>query len=218
MGRKEVHSMSGRKLHTVWLWVLLLCALTGCFIKFGIFEGTLRLYQLRYFTNLSNLLGVVYALCALFASERELRPLRGMAVLAMSVTAVVYHAVLAAVFGSYVPLTLGWWGNLLVHTVTPALMVGEWLLFREKKPLWWYHPLIWTGFPLAYFAMTVVIAKLGFLMPNSATPYPYPFLDVWSLGWGVVLRNVAVLAAGFLGLGYLLVGLDRLCRNRRRSW
>ena len=195
--------------------MLLLCALAGCLIKFGVFEGSLRLYQLRYFTNLSNILGGVYAGFALFAPKRNHAVLRGMAVLALAVTAVVYHTLLAAVFGSYVPFTLGWWGNLLVHTVTPVLMAGEWLTVRDEKPLRLYHPLIWVCFPLGYFAATVAIAKLGILMPNSATPYPYPFLDVWKLGWAVVLRNTAALAVGFLSLGYLLVGLDRLlCKKK----
>ena len=210
--------MLSSKTHTFWLWTLLLCAWTGCLIKFGIFEGTLRLYQIRYFTNLSNLIGGIYALLALAAPRADLRGLRGMAVLALSVTAVVYHAVLAAVFGTYIPLTLGWWGNLLVHTVTPMLMVGEWLAFRKERPLRWYHPVIWLGFPVVYFAVTVLIAKLGILLPNSDTPYPYPFLDVWKLGWTVVLRNVVVMGAGFLVIGYLLVGLDTLRHKREKSW
>lgn len=202
-------------MHAIWLWTLLLSALTGCLIKFGVLEGELHLHQLRYFTILSNLLAVAYPLCALAGRRRVWCVPRGMAVLSLTVTAVVYHAVLAAVFGPYVPFTLEWMGNILVHTVTPMLMVGEWLVFRGEKRLRWYHPWGWMLFPLAYFAMTVGFAKLGIRMPNSATPYPYPFLDVWSLGWGIVLRNVAGLAVCFLGLGYILVGLDWL---RRKRW
>lgn len=206
--------MSRGKMHTIWLWTLLLSAFVGCLIKFGVLEGNLHLHQLRYFTTLSNLLAVGYPLCVLTKRDRDWCALRGLAMLALTVTAVVYHAVLAAVFGPYVPFTLEWVGNILVHTVTPALMVGEWLIFRGDKPLNRYHPLIWVLFPAAYFVMLVGFAKLGICMPNSATPYPYPFLDVWSLGWGIVLRNVAGLAVCFLGLGYILVGLDWLNRKQ----
>ena len=209
--------MNSRKMHVFWLWALLASALGGCLIKFGCFEGTLRLYQLRYFTNLSNLLGLGYALCALCVPKADLRILRGVAVLALGVTAVVFHTLLASVFGPYVFPTVSWWGNLLVHTLTPGLMVGEWLLFRGEKGLRWYHPLIWLGFPAAYFAVTVCIAKLGILMPNSATPYPYPFLDVWKLGWAVVGRNVILMGMGFLALGYGLVGADALRRRNIKN-
>lgn len=210
--------MDREKLRKFWLFGLLVCALGGVLIKFGVFGGGPNWHQVRYFTNLSNLLGAAYALWVLLRPRDDLRPLRGMAVLALTVTAVVYHGVLTSVFGGYVPFTLGWWGNLLVHTVTPALMVGEWLLFRAEQPLRWYHPLIWALFPVAYFAMTVAIAKTGTCMPGSATPYPYTFLDVWSLGWGTVLRNVAGLAAAFLGLGYALVGLDGLRGRNTFPW
>ena len=210
--------MADRKVHTLWLWALLLSALGGCLIKFGVFEGTVRLHQLRYFTNLSNLLGVAYAAAALCMPKADLRTLRGMAVLALGVTAVVFHTLLASVFGPYIFPTLSWWGNLLVHTLTPGLMVGEWLLFRGEKPLERYHPVIWLGFPAAYFAVTVFLAKLGILMPNSGTAYPYPFLDVWKLGWGSVLRNVILMGAGFLALGYGLVGADTLRYKREKSW
>jgi hypothetical protein len=197
---------------------LLLCAAMGELIKFGFFDGEAHWHQIRYFTNLSNLLGMAYAAAALCAPKADLRVLRGMAVLALGVTAVVFHTLLASVFGPYIFPTLSWWGNQLVHTLTPGLMVGEWLLFRGEKPLRGYHPLIWLGFPAAYFAVTVVIAKLGILMPNSSTPYPYPFLDVWKLGWSCVLRNVMLMGGGFLALGYGLVGADVIRHKREKSW
>ena len=202
--------MVNGKFRMFWLRALLVSALAGCLIKFGVFEGAFRPHQLRYFTNLSNLMGLAYAAAALYAPKADLRTLRGLAVLALGVTAVVFHTLLAAVFGPYMFPTLSWWGNLLVHTLTPGLMVGEWLLFRERERLRWYHPLVWLAFPAAYFAVTVCFAKLGILMPNSATPYPYPFLDVWKLGWAAVGRNVILMGIGFLALGYGLVGADAL--------
>jgi len=198
----------------LWRVLLLVFALTGLGIKFGLFQGGFNLHQGRYFTNLSNILAALYALCALTFPRRRLPALRGLAVLALTVTAVVYHIVLTGIFGRYVPFTLGWWGNLLVHTVTPAWMVGEWLLFPGEEGFRVYYPWLWLLFPAGYFAATVVIAKMGVCIPGSATPYPYPFLDVWSLGWGPVLRNVLALGIGFLALGYALVGADRIKRRK----
>lgn len=196
-----------------WLLALLLCAAMGELIKFGFFDGEAHWHQIRYFTNLSNLLAGGYALLKLCRPRIAIPALRGLAVLAMSVTALVYHVMLSSVFGGYEPFGMGWWGNLLVHTLTPALMVGEWLLFRDERALNRRHPLIWVSFPAAYFGATVCMAQLGMVMPNSDTPYPYPFLDVWKLGWAVVLRNVLLMGVGFLALGYALVGVD--CLRRR---
>jgi hypothetical protein len=40
--------------------------------------------------------------------------------------------------------------------------------------------------------------------------YPYPFIDVDALGYAIVLRNAAGIAALFVGLGLVVVALDRL--------
>ena len=188
---------------------ILLCALTGVAVKMGLFQGRLGLYQLRYFTTLSNLLA---AGCALWALTRGRRGyfIKGMALLCILVTAVVYHAVLTRVFGSFPLFSLDWWGNQLVHTIVPMLTVLDYLLFDPKGRFNRYCPLLWMAAPWGYFCLTVAIARMGILFPNSSSPYPYPFLDVWQLGWGPVLRNVLLLAAGFFLLGCLLTAADRL--------
>lgn len=188
---------------------ILLCALAGVAIKMGLFHGRLGLYQLRYFTTLSNLLAAGCALWALARGRQGYLNVKGLALLCILVTAVVYHAMLARVFGGFPLFSLDWWGNQLVHTLVPALTLLDYLLFDPKGRFGRFCPLMWLAAPCGYFALTAAIARMGVLMPNSATPYPYPFLDVWRLGWGPVLRNVLLMAAGFFLLGCLLTVLDR---------
>lgn len=198
---------------TVWLWLILVSALAGCLIKLGVPVGKFHWHQFRYFTTLSNLLAALYCVYALLRGRSGVSPLfRGMVLMALLVTGIVYHLLLSDVFGGATPFSMNWWGNHLVHTITPLLMAAEWLLVREGTALTWYHPLVWALFPLAYMGVTVAVAKMGICFPYSNTPYPYPFLDVWALGWGPVLRNAALLVTGFMALGYGLVGLDRLGR------
>lgn len=193
---------------------ILLCALTGVAIKMGVFQGQLGLHQLRYFTTLSNLLAAACAGWALCRGRGGYAWAKGLSLICILVTGTVYHMLLAGSFGGFAPLTLGWWGNELVHTVVPVLCALDYLLFDTKGRLNWRCPLVWMLAPCGYFAMTVAIARAGIKFPGSHTAYPYPFLDVWTLGWGPVLRSAAMMAAGFLALGYVLVALDRLLEKK----
>ena len=195
------------RFHRVWLWMLLLAALAGSLIKLGVPWNLVQWYQLRYFTTLSNIFGALYAVYALRGGRSPL--VRGTALMSLGLTGVVYHLLLAGVVEGFVPLTLDWWGNLLVHTIAPLLMAGEWLLFRGER-LEWRYPLVWTVFPLTYVAVTLAVGKTGLVFPYTGSPYPYFFLNVDSLGWAGVLRYAAALSAAHLALGYGLVGLDRL--------
>lgn len=189
--------------------MILLCALSGVAIKMGLPQGTLGLYQLRYFTTLSNLLAAGCALWTLARGRRGYLNVKGLALLCILVTAIVYHALLVRTFGGFALFSLGWWGNQLVHTVVPALTILDYLLFDPKGKLSRRCPLIWMAAPCGYFGFVLAMAHLGVLFPNSSTAYPYPFLDVWRLGWGPVVRNVLLLAAGFFLLGCALTALDR---------
>lgn len=208
MGRTHVSRL--------WLWAVFAAALAGTLIKLCVPFGAIYWHQLRYFTTLSNLLAAFSYLYSLIRG-RDRVPFwcRGTALMALLVTGITYHLLLSNVFGGYVPFTLGWLGNLLVHTVTPALAVLDGLLFEKRGQLEWRHPLCWALFPWAYVAATVAVAKTGWCFPGSGTPYPYPFLDVWALGWGPMLRNVCLLSAAFLALGYGLVLLDKLAAGRK---
>lgn len=191
------------------------CALTGVAFKLGILQGRLNLHQLRYFTNLSNLLAAACSLWAFARGRKGYGALKGLAVLCVLVTGVVFHTMLAGIMGGFALFSPDWWANELIHTVVPVLMTVDYLCFDPKGQLRSYHPLLWLLAPLCYFAGTVAVARTGLCFPNSPTPYPYPFLDVWALGWGAVLRNVAGMAVGILFLGYLLYILDRIFAKKK---
>lgn len=193
---------------------VLICALVGVAIKMGLPHGKLGLYQLRYFTTLSNLLAAGCALWTLVRGRQGYLNVKGLALLCVLVTGGVYHTLLAGSFGGFPRFSLDWWGNQLVHTVVPVLVLLDYLLFDPKGGIWRWCPLVWLAAPWGYFTFTVIMARRGILMPNSATPYPYPFLDVWRLGWGPVLRNVLFLAAGFFLLGCALTVLDHWLGQR----
>lgn len=65
-------------------------------------------------------------------------------------------------------------------------------------------PLFATTFPILYFMITMLVAQI---IPIK-NKYPYPFLDVDTLGRGIVLLNIVFLATGFLVVGYIVVLID----------
>ena len=207
----------GRR-HGVLLWLILGSALLGCSIKLGLWAGEVRWYQLRYFTTSSNLLTILYSSYTLLRG-RDRTPVlfHGMALMAVLVTGLIYHLLLRGAFGGVGAFTLDWLGDQMVHTTVPLLMALDWLLFAPKGRCARWHPLGWAAFPAAYFAGTVLIARTGNCLPNSNTPYPYPFLNVWALGWGLVLRNVALVGLAYLALGWGVVWLDRGLAGQKKQ-
>lgn len=164
-----------------------------------------RLFRLfLYFTMDSN---VVVMLVCLGLIADPLRTgfwwesLRLNAVLAITVTGVVYNTILAP------GINLGGWAQATtvgLHVVSPLAFVGGWLVFGPRRrlplatvPAAFVLPLLWIGFTFVHGGIT------GW--------YPYPFLDVTVLGFVPALVNSTVILTASAGLGliYRIVGATR---------
>jgi hypothetical protein len=150
---------------------------------------------LYYFTILSNL-GAVILLAGEAIWPRWMRSnafYRGAVTVYMAITGMVYAVLLAPVLadvGDYAP-----WANFIHHSLAPAAILIDWLLFPPQQRLKGRAPFLWLLFPAAYFTFTL-------LRGPSSGFYPYPFLDpdqVGGLG-GVAVYAVAVLAL-FVAVG-----------------
>jgi hypothetical protein len=171
-----------------------------------------------YFTTQSNtLVGCCFAWAALDpwlprrAAPRPGAFLRGAVTLYVMVTFLVFHLVLAnpaSGFSEGAP-QFGPVQNVLLHTVTPLLALLDWLLVGIQWPRWRWA-LMWLAYPLAY---------LGFALVRGVFVhrYPYPFLDVKSLGYGGVGAVASALCVVFWLLGLLVVAVGRLGR-RAPTW
>ncbi len=168
-----------------------------------------------FYTNLSNLLVVVYELLlGLFGARLPWLTAPGVA---LSATLCVYvtHLIFAYVL---VPDAkrrqdaawlegLGAFGNLCVHYITPGLVVAQWLLWQDKAGLTVWNAVWWLSLPLAYFAFAMLRARTGKPIGRSKAMYPYPFLELPRLGARRFCVNVAVILAGFFALGAAFVWL-----------
>lgn len=175
-------------------------------VETGFFSTPLLrgLNVLAFFTIQSNLLVAASALMTALDPERDTllrRVLRLTSLVAIAVTGVVYHSVLARL------VELSGWGfvtDLAVHTVVPVLAVLGWVLFGPRGRTTWTVVALSAVFPVLWLTVTLVRGPLvgGF--------WPYPFVDVDELGWAQVLLNCAVVAVLFVGLAALAHGGERL--------
>lgn len=157
--------------------------------------GHIRPGMFCFYTNLSNLLVLVYELALAAVPEGAVRRLltgSGVALamtLCIYVTHLIYHFVLVpdakrrgkkfADFG-------GSFGNLCVHYGTP-----------------------WLVLPLAYFVYAMLRARTGRPIGHTKLLYPYPFMDPEKLGVKKFCLSVTAVLAGFFLLGCLFVALGR---------
>lgn len=95
-----------------------------------------------------------------------------------------------------------WLADELLHDVMPAAYALYWWWCVPKGQLRFTHLLGWLVYPLGYFAYVLARGHgIGF--------YPYPFVDVASLGYAQVLLNALAMLGGFILVGVLLIVLDR---------
>ncbi|MCL1634239.1 Pr6Pr family membrane protein [Luteimonas sp. SX5] len=170
----------------------------------GLAYATLRFFS--YFTVLSNLLVACVAVGALsspgagFARFFSRPAVKGGVALYIGVTGTIYFLILRHLWQ---PQGAQWWADTGLHYASPVLYLAWWLLGVRHGMLRWSAILRWLAFPLGYLLW-------AFLRGAWVHEYPYPFIDVGQLGWATVFRNAVGILAAFVGLGVLLVAVDRL--------
>ncbi|WP_328469326.1 Pr6Pr family membrane protein [Actinoplanes sp. NBC_00393] len=112
------------------------------------------------------------------------------------------------------PVVLANWSSFLLHYALPGMVLLDWLLTRPYGAVRWRDLLLWTLYPLGYAA--VLLAR-GALFPDAGYRYPYAFLDPTFQGWTAAGTWIALLTAGFLLLGAVLVAIDQLRRPHAPS-
>jgi hypothetical protein len=157
-----------------------------------------------FFTIQSNLLVGISALLTALQPDVDTpvrRVLRLTALVAITVTGVVYHTVLAGLSELTGAAALA---DQVLHTVVPLLAVLGWAMFGPRGRTSWRVVALSVVFPLAWLTFTLVRGPLvgGF--------WPYPFVDVDEIGWTQALLNCGLVAVLFVGLAAAAHGLDRV--------
>ena len=168
---------------------------------------------LGYFTVLTNLAAAL-ALTAVACRRRGglgeffARPDVHTAIaMAIIVVAAIYHLLLRQLWEPQ-----GWQvvGDDALHTLMPLLFVAYWWLAIPKTTLRWRQVFAWQVYPAGYFAYVLARGAVNGW-------YPYPFLDVGTLGYLRVLGDAIGVLLVFIGVGLLLVALARWQVRRRAA-
>jgi hypothetical protein len=198
---------------TAWVALVLQYGLTVTNRSDGIGPALATLRFFSFFTILSNLLVALVCTFALAPRPGRLGAFlttpraRAATLLYIAVTGLVYATLLA---GLWQPQGAQLVADVLLHNVVPLAYAGVWLAFQRHGRLVWGDALRFLAFPLAFLGWTIL---RGALMRE----YPYPFIDVASIGWAMAAKNAAGLALAFLLLGLLIVAVDRWLGRRGSS-
>lgn len=161
-------------------------------------------YMSQYFTILTNT--IVFVMMLAIAAGKGVRPvIVRTVVIAIACVGLLYHSLLAHLVSLSGLDLLADHGT---HTFVPILSVIWWFLWAENPKVTRADPLLWIAWPLLYTTYILVRASFsGF--------YPYPFLNFPELGATALMINVLVISTGFVVVGFVLSGLNRLVRARR---
>ncbi len=202
------------------------CALglIGIVASFGIFDDVLNLRWDFYvhFTNLSNYLciGIVFAELVQTAKKRadsyvSTAPfLKFIGVLAILLTFLVFNFLLAGK-PDRDPQDNWRVRSICFHVILPIMYVLDWLLFYEHKKVRWFYPLASVIFPVLYVAFVYIRAAILNFNPEVPYLYPYFFLNIDNLGVAGVAKWVVILFAGFIALGYIFCGIDKIIKSKK---
>ena len=101
------------------------------------------------------------------------------------------------------------------HVILPIMYVFDWLLFYEHKKVRWFHPLVSVVFPTLYIIFVYTRAAIVNFNPAVAYLYPYFFLNPDRVGTMGIVKWVAILLAGFVIIGYIFYGIDKIVKSKR---
>ena len=109
--------------------------------------------------------------------------------------------------------------NMLVHFVSPLLVLFDYLLF-DIKGFWRkkYIPL-WCVFPVLYLIYVYVYTFLGgkFLSKGGSDKYAYFFLDVEKLGVIGVAKYVLMIAIVYMLMCLAFIIFDNIFKKKNKK-
>lgn len=153
-----------------------------------------------FFTIESNMLAVALLLTLgiatfLHKDSKRIPYLRGAVTLFMTMTGIIYIMLLSGNEESLqttIPVI-----NIILHYLTPAVILLDWLIFPPKQRMEFRIGLIWLLYPAGYLLYSVVRGSFtGW--------YPYPFINPTINGWPNVIGTSLTISLGVVFLIWLL--------------
>ena len=206
--------------------LIVLIGLYGMIQHSGWTRGEVRHDFFRYYTNLSNLLVVMFYLFRLVIRIRgSYEGFFGRILFSelwfYAVTMVIFLTFGIFHFVLLPPLKkmeseggefkyLHSFSNYCVHYAVPLLSLLNWLIFAKKEELSYSWALIWTVIPWIYVIYAMIMGGMGKIIENTDSAYPYDFMDVSKHGALIVIRNCLLVVVVFVAAGLFFIFLKKL--------
>ncbi|MEO6220458.1 MAG: Pr6Pr family membrane protein [Ginsengibacter sp.] len=167
---------------------------------------------MRYFSFFTILTNILVAVCCTILLLNKKKSLYNFFSNSKNITAItVYITVVGFVYNLILrflwkPQGLQLLVDELLHTLIPALFILFWLLFIPKAGLKTKHILPGLIYPLVYVIYILIRGEFtGF--------YPYPFINVKTIGYNKVFLNSGILVIVFAVFSLLFVVIDKYGKN-----
>ena len=206
--------------------LIVLVGACGMILHSGLVTGEVRHDFFRYYTNLSNLLVVMFYLSRIVVRilgtyDGFLGRIVFSGLWFFSVTMVIFltfdifHFVLVPGFKKAPPDSaefkmLRSFSNYCVHYIVPLLSLLNWLVFSNKTEVSYAWALIWTVIPWIYVVYAMIMGARGKIIENTDSAYPYDFMDVSRHGGKIVARNCVLVAVAFVISGLVLIFIRKM--------
>ncbi len=165
--------------------------------QFGsFFSGVSHLFQ--FFTIATNTL-VLWVMGSMSLNRPVHRILQHATVVSIVGVGIIFHALLSHAGAQH---GLDGLANLITHTLVPSLTLFWWLVFADLRSTRWRDSLFSLIWPSAYCVYALVRAEYSNF-------YPYPFINLETLGWIGLLKSVGNLSLAFLVLALLTIAYAR---------
>lgn len=223
---KEAGVMKERKVSIIFKLLVVMSLLTG--ILLNVVHTTSISAILSYYTLQSNIvclimfLGIIIAIISRnnYRTSNIYYLLKGGSIMAILITGITYQIALAPnnfyMDASYTMQTERYWANLLVHVVSPILVLLDYMLFDEKGNFKYYYPIIWLFLPLGYVIYVYSYSARGgsFYGIGGSREFAYIFLDYNQIGYSGVFKSIIIIAILILLVSYFFVFLDRKLKRK----
>jgi hypothetical protein len=199
--------------------IIIFSALCGILLQSGAFSGEFSLASFKMFTTLSNVFVLIYEIPAVIVlissgGSRHFMPfLQFSSMMCILLTGAVALFMLGDMFTNADNIMKT--ALFFLHDVVPVAVLADWLLLTKKGSFHWSYPFLSCIFPLAYLTVAFLGANYGFSLGMGGSLYPYPFMDVNTLGLKTVVLICLGLTAVYISIGYLIVFMDRKIGGKR---
>ena len=197
---------------------LLIIISSGLGVFLNVIQENFSFNPLLYFTHQSNLLVFIVYIFYLFRDKKHKQKeitILYQAVVAIVLTSLVYHAMLRPILDNTTIFGNGL-VDILVHTITPILVVIERLVFSKKGVIQRKQPLLWLSFPMFYFVFTIIYSSLGGIYHEGTeyeSKFPYFFLNFRENGIGYFFLVILLV----LMIGYSIYFFNRKILIEKRD-